>query len=66
MTWGCRHDWKLLDKTELPSAWEQQAKANPHTIKSVPAWFFAKSVVLTLSCPKCGKLRIEQKVNPNP
>lgn len=61
----CVHQWDVLDKTVLPSAYEQMANDNTvvenlHSSGSATRALFQKVVVLTLTCPKCGRLRIKR------
>lgn len=59
----CRHDWQLIDKTVFPSGFEQLEK-HLDRLKSFRAGgddMYRKSVVLTLSCSKCGRLEIQQR-----
>lgn len=62
----CVHQWDVVDKTVLPSAFEQMTYGDrvlekmrgvtKHTMQTL----FQKVVVLTLTCPKCGVLRVER------
>lgn len=63
----CKHEWKVLDKTELPSGYEQLAKAGAggQGIKVDDARvLWRKVVTLTVQCPKCGLLQVERTSNP--
>lgn len=57
----CIHAWELVDKTELPSGFENMAKAG---VKDACLWpsdyhkMAMKTVILALRCPKCGAARI--------
>lgn len=58
--------WDVLDKTVLPSAYEQMTSGNRVVDKlssggmSATRTLFQKVVVLTLTCPKCGRLRVKR------
>ena len=58
----CKHEWKVLDKTVLPSAWEQ-LKARMSVDKG-HIGLFRKKVVVILVCKKCGKLNKTVETNP--
>ncbi len=66
MTWFCKHDWKVLDKTVLPSGYEQIVTAHivPKNVENVPADMFQKKVVMILACSRCGKLVKHVEANP--
>ena len=51
----CKHEWKIVDKTVLPSALEQMAKAGG-TSKIQGRGMVTKKVVVILQCETCGKL----------
>ena len=57
----CIHAWELVDKTELPSGFENMAKAEIR-LKSVlsidVAELSKRTVILALRCPKCGAAKI--------
>lgn len=60
----CKHEWEVLDKTVLPSAFEQM-KEDPMEVSGADtAAFFQKTVSLVVSCKKCGKLEHFVTVNP--
>lgn len=63
VTGRCRHDWQLVDKTEMDSRFETLKKAGfspeglyPHQMRELTV----KRVVLVLRCGKgtCGKSKI--------
>lgn len=63
----CPHDWDLLDKTVLPSAFEQ-IKGDPIPVMEqindsrefYTEAFFEKCLILSFKCPHCGRLRIDK------
>ena len=67
------HDWQLIDKTILPSSYEQSRKADLELIKtsvtisrgeaSNPSWVYRSTVVLTFKCSKTGAVKIVRKTN---
>ncbi len=59
----CKHEWKVLDKTILPSAYEQLGE-KATGIGTMPVWVFQKKVVLTTTCSKCGKMVKLIETNP--
>ena len=64
---GCIHNWEVLDKTEMPNAFEQMQKAGlkkfsgdrPDTIK-----LFKKKVIVVLHCKKCPVTKVIVESNP--
>jgi hypothetical protein len=57
----CIHAWELVDKTVLPSGFENMAKAGVDTDEywlSDVTKLAAQVVVLALRCPKCGAAKI--------
>ena len=62
----CVHQWDVLDKTVLPSGYEQMTCGDRVLEKlkggtpDVLQAMFQKVVVLTLTCSKCGVLRVER------
>jgi len=61
-TWGCKHEWVIVDKVILPSAIEQLAPAE--SLKSAVPWVFKKKYTCILQCKKCGKLNKTVESNP--
>ncbi len=61
---GCKHEWVLVDKTVLPSAYEQLK--SPELLERVPcdAVMFRKKVIVILQCKVCGKLNKTIEENP--
>ena len=69
---GCKHKWELLDKTVLPSAYEQMAAINPgfKTITKTKSTqdtisVFQKKAIIICVCKECGKLYQSVEVNPD-
>ncbi len=62
----CKHKWKLIDKTILPSAYEQMTKNNFTELKcrSSNPEYFQKKVILVFQCENCPKMRQIVEVNP--
>jgi hypothetical protein len=58
------HDWRLIDKTILPSAAEQAAAANFRVVVDYHGRAFRKTVVLTFKCLRTGTVRIVTRVSP--
>jgi hypothetical protein len=64
----CKHQWKVVDKTVIPSkmeVWKRQ-KANIGRGFSFPLDFdslLIEKVVITIACEKCGKLKIIRETN---
>lgn len=61
----CAHQWDVLDKMVLPSAYEQMSENRAVEKLHVGGGreterLFQKVVVLTVTCPKCGRLRVER------
>ena len=56
MIWLCRHDWKVLDKTELPSAFDRMGPGVE--MEGVQSWVFARKSTTVFACTKCGKLKV--------
>ncbi len=65
MAFFCRHDWKVVDKTILPSAFQQLAEANrsPETLEGLTPSFFRTEVFVIVACSKCGKKDSHCKVS---
>lgn len=57
----CIHAWELVDKTELPSGFENMAKVGIQP-QSLSGWYISelskKTVIIAMRCPKCGAARI--------
>ena len=58
----CKHKWKLMDKTILPSGYEQLDAAT--SLKGNSLVLLRKKVVVILVCTECGKLNKTIEVNP--
>lgn len=60
----CVHQWEIVDKTVLPSPYEQMVAGNrvlervKGMTEGVIQALFQKIVVLVQKCPKCGRLSI--------
>ena len=50
----CFHDWKVISKEVLPSAFEQMKGVE--SIKGDISYTFQKKIIIILACTKCGKL----------
>jgi hypothetical protein len=63
----CKHQWEVLDKTVLPSAWEQTTKIGkfPDGL-SERGMLIAhrKKLVVICSCTLCGKIKKFVEENP--
>ena len=65
MSWVCKHDWKVLDKTVLPSAFEQASLGQKvKSMDNVRPIMFEKSVQVIVVCTKCGKKSAYFNRNP--
>ena len=69
MSWFCKHDWEVLDKTVLESPFEQIMAADfPEHIPEMKgckgAGLYRKKALIVLCCKKCGKLRESKVTNP--
>lgn len=63
----CKHKWKVVDKTVLPSAFEQDPENAVATIlgdKMCSLFTYQKTVLVILTCDLCGKLRKFTETNP--
>jgi len=59
------HKWTVLDKTVLPSGFEQMAAGDIKPTSMSNAYsIFIKKVVVVLACTECGKL--DKTVESNP
>ena len=60
-----RHNWKLLTKIPMASAFDQmKADAKDVSANSWPVWAFRRKVVFVMQCEHCGKLKVYDRVNP--
>ncbi len=58
----CKHNWKLLDKTILQSAFEQLSEKN--NLSGFTGYVsFEKKIVYIFSCEKCGKINKKSESN---
>jgi hypothetical protein len=61
----CKHDWIVLERTILPSAYEQMNKPKlANGLKGDITPFFQKKIIIILSCNRCGKLHKTVESNP--
>lgn len=60
----CSHDDDLIDKTILPSGWEQMAAAEKNIkFDRLYASVYSKTVVYVFKCKKCGRSRVHKEVS---
>ena len=59
----CKHQWKVMDKTILPSGYEQIGNEAVE-IKGFYGDIFIKRVIVILACEKCGSLQKVAESNP--
>lgn len=52
-----KRNWQLMDKTILPSGFEQ-VESNIKSMSNLPRQFFRKTVILTFKCSITGKIKI--------
>lgn len=51
-------DWEIIDKTEIPSPFEQSVRAGVKDIQNnMGEMFFQKKVIITFKCKKTGILK---------
>ncbi len=61
----CKHDFEIIDKTVLESAFEQADKSNRGNMSaSNVETLFRKKVIILLKCPKCKELKKIVETNP--
>lgn len=61
----CKHEWEVLDKTVLPSGFEQiTTNLKPKSLRSSDKNLYRKKLILTVKCRHCPALR--QFVEENP
>ena len=53
----CRHNWKLIDRTILASAYEQISKGKSVTKTKGDAIYFRKAIVFIFQCSKCSEIK---------
>jgi len=51
----CKHEWKVLDKTNFKAAIES-IEMKIHS-GAPPKWMFNSSVMVICVCNKCGKIK---------
>ncbi len=52
----CKHQWKLVDKTILPSAAEQTMTIPNLSKANYGGDMFNKTYIFIMTCEKCGKV----------
>ena len=60
----CRHDWTIIDKTVLDSAYEQMVKSGLKRFKCEHMSgidIFEKTVLYVFKCRKCFKVKRESE-----
>lgn len=62
---GCKHDWKVIDKTDLPSGYEQivESRMHPHKLDCGSIYLFTKQSTTVIACSKCGATQIVRTRN---
>lgn len=66
----CKHDYEILDKTILESAYEQtkrrpvRTNENRRIRTSNMQAFFKKKLIILLKCSKCKKVKTIVRKNP--
>jgi len=63
----CGHDFEIIDKTILPSAFEQIWEVNKQSTEmefEAPPGFYRKKLIILLKCKKCSKLLRIVEINP--
>ena len=69
ITWKllrCVHAWELVDKTELPSKFEEMKKQGwiPQELSmSLISILSQKTIIIVIRCPKCGTPKILREKN---
>lgn len=58
-----KHSWKILDKTVIPSAYEQMKERMTSVERGGP-WLFEQKIVFVFQCEKCKAIRIRTESNP--
>lgn len=59
----CKHNWEILDKTILPSPWEQMTKVAEeveweHEVQgALRPYLFQKALVLVMQCTLCSRTK---------
>lgn len=63
---GCKHEWKVIDKTDMPSGVEQLAAVG-QTLSRMSGGegirMFAKQSTTVLTCSNCGTMKIVRTRN---
>ena len=57
-----KRDWKLVDKTILPSVFEQMSNRNAKQVsaKDFPKKLFCKTIIYTFRCKLTGKVKVQK------
>ena len=64
----CKHDWKLLDKTVIPSKIQVLKSAEGGEIRGMAFPLdlndmSQQKVIITFTCSKCGKMKVITESN---
>ena len=63
----CNHDFKIISKDILPSAYEQE---NNNQLKETALWeshdisYYRKKLIIVMRCTKCSKIKKIVETNP--
>lgn len=61
----CKHDFEIIDKITMESAFEQSDKTRAGNVKvGNVETFFRKKIIILLKCPLCKKLKTIVETNP--
>lgn len=61
----CKHDFEIIDKITMESAFEQADRTRTGSMSSSDAEiFFRKKIIILLKCPLCKKLKKIVETNP--
>jgi len=62
MSFWCSHEDDLIDKTVLPSPWEQiVASGRTVTFDRMEGSIHSKTVLYVFKCKKCGRSRVHKE-----
>lgn len=64
MSLFCKHDDEMIDKTVLPSAFEQSLKEKVKELTNMPHSALKGKVVYILKCKKCKRIKKLVETNP--
>ena len=59
----CKHDYDILDKTIMESAYEQASSKGPVRTSRMEI-FFKKKLVIIMKCSKCKRTKVIVETNP--